>query len=307
MRDPGDVGRTDAVRVSIVIVSWNTREALKRCLESLQQHAPSGAWEAIVIDNASTDDTLQMLAETAPWARVVANLQNAGLATANNQGLALSRGDAVLISNPDIVFSAGAIDALCSALDRHPRAAFIVPRLLHPDGRVQTSAGDLPTLREALAGRRANQSRGASASELGGFWWDGWAHDQEIRIGHGAESCYVVRSAAIADIGPQDPRYFLDWEGIEWSRRAAHHGWEIWLCGDAEVIHVGGESIQRNRMRWVIASHAGMYRYFSGEVRAVFRPLLAALIASRAVAKLAALAFGAPLYERANRSGDQTG
>jgi GT2 family glycosyltransferase len=245
-----------------------------------------------------------MLAEEAPWAQLIANRENVGLAAANNQGLAASRGEAILISNPDILFSAGAIDALCGVLDRRPRAAFVVPRLLHPDGRVQTSAGDLPSFREAFAGRAASQSRGSGARGRRGFWWDGWAHDEEVPIGHGAESCYIVRAKALAEIGMQDRRFFLDWEGIEWSRRAARGGWEIWLCKDAEVIHLGGESVQQNRIRWVLWSHAGMYRYFSAEIRAPLRPILGLLIACRALVKLAALAIGAPLYDRANRSSD---
>ena len=258
----------------------------------------------MVVDNASTDDTLKTLAEQAPWARVIANPHNIGLAAANNQGLAVSRGQAILISNPDVLFSAGAIDALRDALDRHPRAAFAVPRLLHPDGRLQTSAGDLPTFAEAFAGRSASQSRSSGVGGRGGFWWDGWEHDEEVPIGHGAESCYIVRTAALAEIGPQDPRFFLDWEGIEWSRRVGHRGWEIWFCSDAEVIHLGGESVQQNRVRWVVSSHTGMYRYFSVNTPAPLRPFLAVLIASRALVKLTALAVGAPLYDRANRSGD---
>jgi len=290
--------------VSIVIVTWNARPVLQRCVESLLLHPPSGSWEVVVVDNASTDDTLTMLAEKAPWARVIANRHNVGLAAANNQGLSASRGQAIVISNPDVLFSAGAIDALRDALDRHPRAAFAVPRLLHPDGRLQTSAGDLPGFAEAFAGRSASQSRSSAVGGRSGFWWDGWAHDEELPIGHGAESCYVVRTSALAEIGPQDPRFFLDWEGIEWSRRAARHGWEIWLCSSAEVVHLGGESIQQNRARWVVSSHTGMYRYFSADTAAVLRPFLALLIASRALVKLAALAVGAPLYDRANRSND---
>src|SRR5258708_15469675 len=263
MTHTGDAEDVDAVEVSIVIVTWNAGHALRGCLESLHQQPPSGTWEAIVVDNASADDTVRMLAAEAPWARVITNPENVGLAAANNQGLAASRGRAILISNPDVLFSRGAIDALCDALDRHPRAALVVPRLLHPDGRVQTSAGDLPSFREAYAGRAASQSRASAAAARRGFWWDGWAHDEEVPIGHGAESCYVVRAAAVAQIGPQDRRFFLDWEGIEWSRRATRHGWEIWFCNDAEVTHRGGQSIQQNGLRWGGWSHAGMYRYFA--------------------------------------------
>src|SRR5258708_6771648 len=183
MTHRGDVGDGDAVRVSIEIVTWNAGHVLRGCLTSLHLHSPSGPGEAIVVDNASADDTIGMLAAEAPWARVIANPENVGLAAANNQGLAASRGRAILISNPDVIFSHGAVDALCAALDRHPRAAFVVPRLLHPDGRVQTSACALPSFREAYPGRAASQSRASAAAARRGFWWDGWAHDEEVPIG----------------------------------------------------------------------------------------------------------------------------
>src|SRR5204862_2464581 len=136
-----------------------------------------------------------------------------GLAAANNQGLAASAGEMILISNPDVQYQAGSIDALLAAMERQDRAAFVVPRLVLTDGSVQTAAGDLPTVSEALLGRQAQRrSNGAR-----GFWWDGWGHDEERRIGHGAEASYLVRRVAVDDIGPQDEAFPLDWEGVDWS------------------------------------------------------------------------------------------
>ena len=283
--------------VSVVIVNWNAGAHILACLDSLAQRPPAGAWEAVVVDNDSHDDSVRRIRAEHPWVRVLANHTNRGLAAANNQGIAATSGRYVLISNPDVTYGDGAIDALVSLLDRRPRAAFAVSRLLHADGSPQPSAGDLPTLREALLGRWLGR-KGATE----GFWWTGWAHDTERRIGHGGEACYLVRRAAIDDVGDQDERFPLDWEGIEWSRRVADRGWEVWFCPDAEVVHAGGISVRQVPARWVLRSHLGMYRFFSAEVGILARPLLAVAIAARATLKLAALGLsGSRIYDRGHR------
>src|SRR5579859_4171646 len=215
-----------AAEVSVVIVTWNSGQPLLDCLHSLREHPPSAAWEAIVVDNGSTDGSLERVRAELPWVRVIANGHNRGLAAANNQGLAASRAPFVLISNPDVVFAPGAIDALVDVMYRRDRAAFAVARLVHPDGSTQTSAGDLPSAAEALLGRSlGSRVPGRAAARRGRMWWHGWAHDEERPVGHGAEACYLVRREAVAEIGLQDERYVLDWEGFDWSARAWERGW----------------------------------------------------------------------------------
>jgi hypothetical protein len=281
--------------VSAVFVNWNGGETLLRSLRSLAEHPPSVEWEAIVVDNASSDGSPDRVAAELPWVRVVRNRANRGLSAANNQGIAASEAPHVLVCNPDILFRDGAVDALLGVLDRRPRAAWAVARLLRPNGSIQTSVGDLPTLGDALLGRRW-QLRRSGGREQRGFWWDGWAHDEELAIGHGMEACYLVRRAALADIGVQDERFPLDWEGIDWAARARDAGWEVWFCPDAEVVHLGGVSVRQVRFRWVLRSHRGMYRYFAKRSPAAARPLLAAAFCARGAMKAVAMAAGAWSY-----------
>jgi len=287
---------TSASLLSIVIVNWNACDDLLRCLASMEQHAPECSWEAIVVDNASTDGSVERVRDELPWVRVIANRTNRGLAAANNQGLVASRAPFVLISNPDVVFRPGSVSALIETLRCRGRAAFAVAKLVHPDGRVQPSAGDLPTVREALVGRRFAHRRGGQR----GFWWHDWSYDEERPIGHGGEACYLVRRQALADIGPQDERFPLDWEGIEWASRAAEAGWEVWFCPDAVVTHKGGTSVRQAPFRWIVSSHRGMYRYFSPRVSGWARPALGTAIGLRALLKLAATTVGGLHYERAH-------
>lgn len=281
--------------VTVVAVTWNAREALLTCLESLEHAVTAGVAEVVVIDNDSSDGTVPAVRAAAPWARVVANGTNRGLAAANNQGMASARAPHVLFTNPDVVFGSDTIPALLSAMARRPRAAFVFPRLVHPSGALQTSAGDLPTLGEALLGRQAvRRRRGRS-----GFWWDGWDHDEPARIGHGLEACYLVRRAAVAEFGVLDERFWLDWEGVDWCARAADAGWECWFEPAAEAVHVGGVSVRQATARWVRASHQSMYRYFAIRSPAWTRPALACLFATRGLVKLAGVR-GAAGYGRSH-------
>lgn len=290
--------------VSVVVVNWNSGGALARLLDSLERHPPTTPLEIIVVDNHSSD-TSAALADR-DNRRVLRLTGNVGLAAGNNAGITSSAAPYVLICNPDVELPAGAVDHLVATLERHPTAAWVVPRLVGPDGRPQTSAGDLPTLTEALVGRRASRllaraRRPATAPDgRSGFWWHDWAHDEETAVGHGAEACYLVRRRAIEEIGLQDEHFRLDWEGVEWSARAATAGWEVRFDPGVTVVHAGGTSVRQVPYRWVVQSHRGMYRYFAGRTAPVVRPLLALAVALRAAAKLLGVASGRPLYQRAH-------
>jgi N-acetylglucosaminyl-diphospho-decaprenol L-rhamnosyltransferase len=288
--------------VSVVIVSWNVRESLLACLRSLSAHPPSGSWEAIVIDNASADGTVDAVRREAPWARVIVNATNRGLAAANNQGLREAGGRVIVVSNPDVEYRAGAIDALVDLLGRRPRAAFAFARLLDPDGTVLTCAGDPPTLLGALRGRQAVRPL-RDGETPSGYWWDGWAHDREVQIGHGLEACYAIRRDALEEIGLQDEGFWLDWEGVDWVTRARESGWQVWFCPSAEVVHLGGSSVRQVPLRWIVHSHRGIYRFFAKRSPVIVRPLLALIVLARAVVKLLVQAARVDLYGRAYRAG----
>ncbi|HEX4490308.1 MAG TPA: glycosyltransferase family 2 protein [Acidimicrobiia bacterium] len=285
-----------APAISVVVVNWNGGDEVIACLESLASCPPSVPFDVILVDNASSDGSVKRIRRDLPWVRVIANRKNLGLAAGNNQGIRASESEYVLISNPDVHYKPGAIDALHELLLRRDRAAFAIARLRDPDGTLQTSAGDLPTLSEALMGRALTRNNGARR----GFWWHGWDHDAEQRIGHGGEACYLVRRDTITEIGVQDERFWLDWEGIDWSRRVAEAGWEIWYCPEAEVVHVGGVSLRQVKYRWIFFSHRGMYRYFAPRTARVLRPFLALAIVARAATKMAVATVDARIYDRAH-------
>jgi GT2 family glycosyltransferase len=283
--------------LSLVVVTWNSEDVICGLLDALQQAPPTVPWEVLVVDNASSDRTLEVVDEHPVPVRVIRNSHNLGLAAANNIGMRAAGGSMFVICNPDTVPRPGALDALLDAAQRHPLAGFVIARLEHPDGELLSGVGDLPTFREAFAGRRAARVSGAEH----GFWWDGWSHDEEVRVGHGQEACYLVRRATVEEVGPQDEKYWLDWEGVDWAHRLAERGWEVWFTPAARVVHLGGTSIRKAKVRWVVWSHRGMYRYFSRRGSRWRRAPLAVVISLRALAKFLLLARPG-LYQRALRA-----
>ncbi|MGI8751454.1 MAG: glycosyltransferase family 2 protein [Acidimicrobiales bacterium] len=289
----------------MIVVTWNSKDVVEGCLRSIVDEPPNPPWEIIVVDNGSIDGTVDVVRRLAPSTRVIANPTNRGLAAANNQGLVAAEGSRLLICNPDVVFAPGAIDALDAALARHPKAGWVIPRLRYEDGRLQTSAGDLPSLAQAVFGRQVGRRRSAGIPR--GFWWDGWPHDEERAVGRGHEAAYLIRRQAVAEIGLQDEHYVLDWEGFDWTDRLRKAGWEVWLAPDANVVHLGGASIRQVPVRWVVSQHRGMYRYFSRRRPPWWRPGLAVVFGLRAMLKLSVLRAGMPLYQWAHQGLGQPG
>lgn len=287
--------------VSVVIVNWNSRAVLAGCLESLRRHPPSVSWEAIVVDNGSRDGSVEHVRAVAPWVRVIANRANRGLPAANNQGMLAARGDTFIICNPDVLFHPGAADSLLLTLERHPAAAFAIPRLVQEDGTPHTSAGDLPSLPEALIGRQAQRWRRGGTAQ--GMWWDSWDHDDERVIGRGHEAAYAVRRSAVEQVGLQDEGFVLDWEGFDWTARMRDAGWEVWFNPSARFTHLGGASVRQVPFRWIVSSHRGMYRYFAKRSPLWTRPALLGAVAVRAGIKLTVTAAGVATYERGHRAG----
>jgi GT2 family glycosyltransferase len=289
--------------LSVLIVNWNSRDDLLGCIRSILDSEPSVSFELIVVDNGSSDGSVPAVRSLFPAVTVISNATNQGLAKANNQAMAAASGEILVLSNADVVFGTETLDEIASFFRRRPKAGLLALLLRWPDGVIQTSAGDLPSLREALLGRQAQ--RWSSDGRPSGFCWDRWPHDEEVRTGRAGDACFAARREAVAVVGSQDERFPLDWEAIDWSRRMKEAGWEIWFSPHTAVVHIGGASTSRMpSFRWVWQTHKGMYRYFAKQSSVVARPILALLFSTRAVVKWSLMAAGLPMWRLAHRGRD---
>lgn len=254
--------------LSVVIVSWNTRDLLLSCLSALGAAAGPLRTEIIVVDNGSTDGTRDALLTQFPAVRLVASDQNLGFAGGNNAGLALATGRYLCLLNPDTAPRPGALTALVDHLARNPALGAVGPRLLDPDGSEQAVGFQFPTLAQValdlfpLGGRFAE-------SRLNGRY-PHQPRDRAFPIDFPLGACIVARRAAVEAAGPLDEGYFMYSEEVDWCRRMHDAGWPIACLPTAEVVHYGGRSTSQQPARMFVELHRSRRRYFCRHHSAAF-------------------------------------
>ena len=236
----------------ILIVSWNTRDLLRDCLHSLQPFAHP-EWDVLVVDNASTDDSVAMVRSEYPAARLIENAVNVGYARANNQGLRTSTAPYALLLNSDTRATPKAIHGLLAFMETHPEAGAVCPRLLRPDGTAQPFAfGGDPTPAYLL---RRGVLRLLARRHL-----HDWAttHTQSVDWVSGA--CLLARRAAFEQAGMLDENFFMYFEDNDWCLRLRRAGWKNYYHPAEVIVHLGGQSLARNPQAQL--SYEASLRYF---------------------------------------------
>jgi len=233
--------------ISIIIVSYNTRELLRRCLAEAFKHAAGLRTEIFVVDNASSDGSAEMVRRDFPEARLIENRENRGFAKANNQALKLMGGEFALLLNSDALLKEGALEALLSFAGRNPRAALIGPRLITGEGLLQPSTYPLPSpANELLKALRLYKVLPARLNEnifLSSFF----DHRTSRQVGRLTGACVLARRSAIEETGLLSEDFFFYGEVHDWCWRMLEKGWQVWFCAEAEVVHLGGQS---SKLKW---------------------------------------------------------
>lgn len=227
--------------LSIIIVNWNTREMLRDCLHSVFDTLGDLAAEVILVDNASTDGSAQMVAQEFAQVQLVVNSQNLGFARANNKGMARAKGQFVLLLNTDTLVRGDVLQAMVGYMQAHPAVGILGPRVLNRDGTVQHSATGYPTL-----GRLVLQTLGLDRFQMfDHYQMAHWRRDapREIEVISGC--CLMARAAALPQIGLLDSDFFFFGEETDWCRRFARAGWQVMFAPVGEIVHFGGGSVRR--------------------------------------------------------------
>jgi len=255
------------VDLLVVILSWNVRDLLRQCLESVASGRPLSAnyppltTEIIVVDNASSDGSVEMVRAEFPAVRLIANQTNRGYTGGNNDGIAAATGRYVMILNPDTRVLADALAAMVGYADAHPDVGVVGPQLLNPDGSVQSSRRRFPTLMTGLFESTWLQPL-APRDVMRRYYVLDRPDDmiQEVDWLFGA--CFLVRREMIQQVGVLDEGFFMYSEEMDWCRRIRQAGWKVVYLPEAQVIHYGGKSSDQVAAQRHIYFQTSKVRYF---------------------------------------------
>jgi N-acetylglucosaminyl-diphospho-decaprenol L-rhamnosyltransferase len=219
--------------VSVVVVTFNALPWLERALESVR------GLDTVVVDNGSTDGTLDLVRERFPEASIVQQ-ENLGLAAGWNRGLEATSAPYVLFLNADAWLHEGALETLAGYLDAHPDVAWVSPRLRYPDGRLQRSVRGFPTLWRLATEFLFLRKLAPRTRALNAFYAGDFDHDSEREAEWIMGACFLLRRAAVEQVGPADEDFFLFSEETDWCWRLRAAGWKIVFLPAAEATHVLG-------------------------------------------------------------------
>ncbi len=250
------------MKLSVIIICWNDLKVILDCVSSVYAETTAIDYEIIVTDNASSDRSVAAIHEQFPGVRVVENAANGGFGKGNNTAIRVTRGEYVLILNPDTIIRDRALEKLVAYADRHPEAGAFGCRVLNLDGSVQLSAHPLPTLWTSLTK--------ALALRWPRRFWEGFCSDSypnwdgrlERRIGFQGGCCLLARGRLLQELGGFDERFFHQFEDADLCRRIWESGRPVLFFPGAEITHIGGQNRGTYSIKVELETERSKYRYF---------------------------------------------
>jgi N-acetylglucosaminyl-diphospho-decaprenol L-rhamnosyltransferase len=295
---PGREATADSrtARWAAVVISYNCGDLLERCVRSIVEETSAGEPDVVVVDNGSTDGSLERLSATLPTARVFAAPGNVGYARGANLGIATTDAPVVAVLNGDVELAPGVAAAMVAALDADPRVGAVGPSVLNLDGSVYPSARTDPGLGVA-----------AAHAALGFIWrTNPWTRryrqlDRDPTTARHVDwvsgAAVWLRREALDDVGGWDERYFMYMEDFDLCLRLRRAGWSVAYDPSGQVVHTQGASTSQRPYRMIAEHHRSVWRFAARRYRGWRRPLLvplAAVLALRCLAAMVQHAWGRP-------------
>jgi N-acetylglucosaminyl-diphospho-decaprenol L-rhamnosyltransferase len=245
--------------VTAIVVTYNAAPWIERSLESVRGTEA----ELIVVDNGSTDGTVELVRERFPEARLVEH-ENRGFGAGNNAAMRLGSGRYFLLLNPDAWLTGDALEQLVAFADAHPEAGVVGPKLLNPDGTLQRSVRGYPTPWRIATEYFFLRKLAPRSRLLNAFFGAGFDHESVRTAEFLPGACLLVRREAVDSIGGFDEDFFLMSEEVDWCYRFRQAGWDVLFYPGAEVVHVIGASHNPALFKEIVRGHLRFLRKHRG-------------------------------------------
>ncbi|MHC4681034.1 MAG: glycosyltransferase family 2 protein [Planctomycetota bacterium] len=297
------------MKLSIIIVSWNVCHELLECLQSIRENPPSESFEVIVVDNASTDETVDTVTTHFPEVVLAANTHNRGFAAANNEGIQKSQGQYILLLNPDTIVHLRSLDILVTFMDDHKDVGTCGPRLLNSDGTTQQSARRFPSFRGALNRHTAFGSLGIFRGQYRKWLMKDLKCDGRTDVDQVMGAALMTRRSVIEQVGLMDEGFFMYYEEVDWCYRIKQAGSRITYVPEAEITHLAGRSTGQVPAGKRIMAMTSLLLFFrkhrgplaTGVFSCVFKPALAVRDLMDIITGLVKYTFAALTLNKKNR------
>jgi GT2 family glycosyltransferase len=253
---------TTSVELSVVIVAWNASHYLELCLESLAKDPPRRSMEVLVVDNASCDDTVEMVESKFPWVKLIKSKENLGFSRGNNVAIRECRGRYVALVNPDVIVFPGCLDALADFLDQNPKVGNVGPRVFNPDMTQQSTCRRFPTLWNNFCSTSRLESIFKGSRFFAGEHMFYFPHDRTLAVNVIVGCFSMIRREAFDQVGLLDEGLFMYGDDVDWCRRAWNSGWECVFYPGARAIHDRGKTTAPFPVRFAIAQQRSVLHYW---------------------------------------------
>jgi len=274
--------------LSVIIANYNTRELLKKCLNSIYQNQHGMRVQVIVVDNASTDGSVAMVRETFPQAVLIENPKNLGFARAVNQGLRCADGNYLLLLNSDTEIADAALARSAEFLNSHPDAGIVGCKLLNPDGSVQPSCESFLSLRGIFFETFFLETLFPRSRLFGRMHLTYLGYDSVEKVDYVKGAFLMTRRQVLDDIGTLDEDFFFYAEEMDWCYRARQKKWEVYFTPEAEVIHYGGQSADSISPDMFVQLHKARLQFYRKHHGPIETAMARSLLAIGALLRLAA-------------------
>jgi len=252
-----------SVEISVVIVAWNTRHYLELCLESLAKDPPRRSMEVLVVDNASADDTIEMIESRFPWVKLIKSKGNLGFSKGNNVAIRECQGWYIALVNPDVIVFPGCLDALADFLDENPKVGDVGPRVFNPDMTQQSTCRRFPTLWNNLCSATHLEGIFKGRRFFAGEHMFYFKHDQTLAVDVIVGCFSMIRREAFDDVGLLDENLFMYGDDVDWCRRARNAGWQVVFYPGAHAIHDRGKTTAPFPVHFAVAQQRSVLHYWT--------------------------------------------
>lgn len=245
--------------LSILIVNYNTADLTLQCLRSVFESKGNYSFEVILIDNASSDHSVERIEQQYPQVKLICNTENAGFAAANNQGIAQAQGKYILLLNSDTVVKEDTFDTMLSFMEANPEVGASGCKIVLPDGSLDKACKrGFPTPSAAFFYAFGISKLFPNKPYFNQYHMSHLDSDQEYPIDCLVGAFMLVRKAAIDQVGGLDETFFMYGEDIDWCYRIKQAGWEIYYYPRTEIIHHKGGSSRNKPVKIIYEFHRAM-------------------------------------------------